>query len=63
MARHYSCFSGACAINLQCMAGLRVGAKEQLYPSKNSAKAAAGQRVKAQHAQRAHQQYLPPALA
>lgn len=45
------------------MAGLRVGAEEQLYPSKNSVKAAAGQRFKAQHAQRAHQQYLPPALA
>jgi len=33
------------------MAGLRLGAKEQLYPSKNSSKAAAGQRVfKAQRA-------------
>lgn len=47
------------------MAGLRVGVKEQLYLSKNSSEAAAGQCVKASVcslAQRAYQQYLPPAL-
>lgn len=48
------------------MAGLRVGAEKQLYLSKNSSKAAAGQRVLSSScslAQKSYQQYLPPALA
>ncbi len=50
VARHYSCFSWAHAINLRWTAGLTVGAKKQLYMSKNSSLAAVGRGVKAQHA-------------